>query len=121
MPTTEQWVYEQPDFAAQLKALPQPDTGVYLLRQGMRYDLMYEKDEGQAWMIYYALLDREGNLLPENTVCESEVKAYFRVLNSELRAVHKLRVVIGTRFYVVAGHRIAEGIVTKVLHLADEN
>ncbi len=58
----EEWVYQQPDFAAQLKAIPQPKTGFRcLLRQEMKHDLMYEGDKNRAWMIHYALLDGERN------------------------------------------------------------
>ncbi len=120
----EEWVYKQPDFAAQLKAIPQPKTGIRsLLRQGMKHDFMYEGDRSAAWMIHYALLDAERSLLPPETLCEGEVKVYFRVLNLELRlTVHKQRIQPGTKFYVVAGsHKVAEGVVTQVLHLADEN
>jgi hypothetical protein len=120
----EEWVYQQPDFAAQLKPILQSKTGVrFLLRQGMKHDFKYEGDRSGAWMIHYALLDAERNLLPSETLCEGEIKAYFRVLNPELRlAVHKQRIQSGTKFYVVAGsHKIAEGVVTEVLHLVDEN
>lgn len=120
----EEWVYEQPDFAAQLKAIPQPKTGIRSsLRQGIKLDFMYEGDKNCASMIHYALLDGERNLLPDGTLCEGEVKAYFRVLNLELRlTVHKQRIQPGIKFYVVAGsHKVAEGVVTEVLHLADEN
>lgn len=120
----EEWVYQQPDFAAQLKAIPQSKTGVrFLLRQGMKHDFMYEGDKNRAWMIHYALLDAERNLLPEGTLCEGEVKAYFRVLNPELRlTIHKQRIQPGIKFYVVAGsYKVAEGVVTEVLHLVDEN
>lgn len=116
----EEWVYEQPDFAADLKAISQPKTGLSSsLRQGIKLDLMYEGDKSGAWMIYYALLDAEGHLLPQGAVCQGEVKAYFRVLNLELRVtVHKQRIKSGTRFYVVIGyHKVAEGVVTQVLHL----
>lgn len=120
-----QWIYEQPDFAAQLKAIPQPQTGVRSsLRQRLRLDLMYETDINtkSAWMVYYALLDPEGNLLPEGSVCEGKVEAYFRILDLELReTVHKQFIKSGTRFYVVAGaHKVAEGFVTEVLRLLDE-
>jgi hypothetical protein len=119
----EEWVYQQPDFAAQLKVIPQSKTGISLLRQGMKHDFMYEGDKNCAWMVHYALLDAERNLLPEGTLCEGEVKAYFRVLNSELRlTVHKQRIKPGTKFYVVAGsYKVAEGVVTEVLHLLDED
>ncbi|MGB6297378.1 MAG: hypothetical protein WBF90_14505 [Rivularia sp. (in: cyanobacteria)] len=119
----EEWVYQQPDFAAQLKVIPQSKTGIRsLLRQGIKHDFMYEGDKNRAWMIYYALLDGERNLLPEETLCEGEVKAYFRILNPELRVKHKQRIQSGTKFYVVAGsYKVAEGIVTEVLHLVDEN
>jgi len=87
----EEWVYERPDFSASLQTVPQPETGFRSsLRQGIKLDLMYEGDESGAWMIYYALLDGERRLLPQGVVCKGEVKAYFRVLNPELRAtVHK--------------------------------
>lgn len=120
----EEWVYEQPDFAAQLKAIPQPKTGIRCsLRQGLRLDLMYEEDKGQAWMVYYALLDIKGKLLPQSTVCEGKVSAYFRVLNSELRVtVHRQRIQPGKQFYVVIGsHKVAQGTVTEVLHLLDDS
>lgn len=119
----EEWVYQQPDFAAQLKVIPQSNTGISLLRQGMKHDFKYEEDRSGAWMIYCALLDAERNLLPEGTLCEGEVKAYFRVLNSELRlTVHKQRIQSGTKFYVIAGsHKVAEGVVTEVLHLLGED
>lgn len=120
----EEWVYKQPDFAAQLKAIPQPKTGIRsLLRQGIKLDFMYEGDESVAWMIYYALLNAETNLLPQGTVCGDEVKAYFRVLHPELRVkVHKQRIKPGIKFYVVVGsQKVAEGVVTEVLDLGDEN
>mgnify|MGYP001791746207 CR=1 FL=1 len=119
----EEWVYQQPDFAAQLKAIPQPKTDISLLRQGMKHDFMYEADESGAWMIHYALLDAQRSLLPKETLCEGKVKAYFRVLNPKLRVkVHKQRIKPGITFYVVAGsHKVAEGVVTEVLHLVDEN
>lgn len=73
-------------------------------------------------MVYYALVDGERRLLPQGVVCQGEVKAYFRVLNLELRATHKQRVKPGIRFFVVIGsHKVAEGIVTEVLHLSDED
>lgn len=70
-------------------------------------------------MLYYALLDIKGNLLPQSTVCEGEVSAYFRVVNSELRVtVHRQRIQPGKHFYVVIGsHKVAKGTVTEVLHL----
>jgi hypothetical protein len=120
----EEWVYERPDFAASLQAIPQPETDLRSsLRQGIKLDLMYKGDESGAWMIYYALLDEERRLLSQGVVCHSEVKAYFRVLNPELRlTVHKQRVKPGIRFFVVVGsHKVAEGIVTEVLHLLDED
>lgn len=120
----EEWVYQQPDFAAQLKAISQPKTGICsLLRQGMKHDFKYEGDKNRAWMIHYALLDAKRNLLSKGTLCEGEVKAYFRVLNSELRlTVHKQRIQPGIKFYVVAGsYKIAEGVVTEVLHLLGED
>ena len=118
----EEWVYEQPDFAAQLKVIPQPKTGISLLRQGMKHDFMYEGDKNCAWMIHYALLDAERNLLPKETLCEDEVKAYFRIVNPALRVKHKQRIKVGITFYVVAGsHKVSEGVVTEVLHLVDEN
>jgi hypothetical protein len=120
----EQWVYEQPDFAAQLKAISRQKTGLRAsLRQGVKLDLMYEGDERSAWMIYYALLDAEGKLLPQGDVCKGEVRAYFRVLDPELRiTVHKQRIQLGVKFYVVIGsNKVAEGVVTEVLYLADKN
>ena len=120
----EEWVYKQPDFAAQLKPISQPKTGDRsLLRQGMKHDFIYEEDRSGAWMIHYALLDGQRNLLPEETLCEGEVKASDRVLNSELRlTVHKQRIQPGTKFYVVAGsHKVAKGVVTEVLHLVDKD
>lgn len=120
----EEWVYERPDFAASLRAIPQPETVLRSsLRQGIKFDLMYEGDESGAWMIYYALLDGERRLLPHGVVCQGEVKAYFRILNPELRAtVHKQRVKPGIRFFVVVGsHKVAEGVVTEVLHLSDKS
>lgn len=37
----EEWVYSQPDFKAQLKAISQPATGLRSsLRQGLKLDLM---------------------------------------------------------------------------------
>ncbi|MGB3653813.1 MAG: hypothetical protein WBA41_21715 [Rivularia sp. (in: cyanobacteria)] len=120
----EEWVYEQPDFAAQLKPIPQSKTGVrFLLRQGMKHDFKYEEDRSCAWMIHYALLDAEETIMPSETLCKGEVKAYFRVLNPELRlTVHKQRIQPGTKFYVVAGsHKVAEGVVTEVLHLLGED
>lgn len=116
----EEWVYSQPDFKAQLNVISQPATGRrFTLRQGFKLDLMYEGDVKQAWMIHYALLDADENLLPEGTLCESEVKAYFRVVNPELRVtVHRQRIKIGTQFYVVAGrYKVAQGVVTEVLGL----
>ena len=120
----EEWVYSQPDFKAQLKAISQPATGLRSsLHQGLKLDLMYEGDVRGAWMIHYALLDADENLLPEGTVCESEVKAYFRVVNPELRVtVHRQRIKIGTQFYVVIGsHKVAQGVVTEVLRLLDKD
>ncbi|MBV6627632.1 MAG: hypothetical protein KI793_32690 [Rivularia sp. (in: Bacteria)] len=118
----EEWVYKQPDFAAQLNPIPQPKTGISLLRQGMKHDFMYQADKSCAWMIHYALLDAQRNLLPEEPLCEGEVKAYFRVVNPELRLKHKQRIKPGIEFYVVAGsYKIAKGVVTEVLHLVDEN
>ncbi len=120
----EEWVYQQPDFAAQLKPILQSKTGICsLLRQGMKHDFMYEGDKNRAWMIHYALLDGEETIMPEGTLGEGEVKAYFRVLNLELRlTVHKQRIQPGTKFYVVAGsHKVAEGVVTEVLHLVDKD
>lgn len=116
-----QWVYDRPDFAAQLKTIPQTKFRS-ALRQGLKLDLMYEADEKQIWMVHYALLDSEGNCLPQYTVCEGEVKAYFRVVDSELRlTVHKQRIQPRTRFYVVIGPvKIAEGVVTEVLGLLNE-
>ena len=117
-------MYAQPDFAAQLRAIPQPSTGLRSpLRQGLKLDLMYESDENQAWMIHFALLDMKGKLLPHMTECQGEVDAYFRVVNLELRAtVHRQRLKPGIRFYVVIGsHKVAEGTVTKVLHLLDDS
>lgn len=115
----EEWVYERPDFAASLQSIPQPETGFRCsLRQGIKLDLMYEGDESSAWMIYYALLDEENRLLPNGALYQGEVKAYFRVLNPELRAkVHQQRINPGMRFFVVVGsHKVAEGIVTEVLY-----
>lgn len=119
----EEWVYKQPDFAAQLNPIPQPTTGIRsLLVQGIKLDFMYEEDENRAWMIYYALLNSKGNLLSHRTVCEQQVNAYFRILNPQLRPIHKQRIKVGIRFYVVAGsYKVAEGVVTEVLHLVDEN
>ncbi|MDM9385071.1 hypothetical protein QUB80_30920 [Chlorogloeopsis sp. ULAP01] len=83
---------------------------------------MYEGDENQAWMVHFALLDAEGNLLPPMSECQRTVNAYFRVVNSKLRTtIHKERLKPGVRFYVVVGlHKVAEGTVTKILHLLDE-
>lgn len=124
MSKVEEWVYTQPDFLARLQAIPKPSTGRGSpLRQGLKLDLMYEGDENRAWMVHFALLDAEGNLLPHMTECLKEVDAYFRVVNLELRAtVHSLRLKPGTRFYVVVGlHKVASGIVTKVFHLQDND
>jgi hypothetical protein len=45
----EKWVYERPDFAASLQAIPQPEIGFCSsLRQGRQFDLMYEGEEGIA-------------------------------------------------------------------------
>lgn len=117
----EEWVYKQPDFAAQLNPIPQPKNGIRsFLVQGIKLDFMYEEDENRAWMIYYALLNSEGNLLSHRITCEQEVKAYFRILNPQLRPIHKQRIKLGIRFYVVVGsHKVAEGVVTQVLHLVD--
>lgn len=120
----EEWVYSRPDFKAQLKVISQPATKLRSpLRQGLKLDLMYEGDANIAWMIHYALLDADENLLPEGTVCESEVKAYFRVVNPELRVkVHRQRIKIGTQFYVVIGpHKVAQGVVSEVLRLLDKD
>ncbi|AFY53910.1 hypothetical protein Riv7116_1345 [Rivularia sp. PCC 7116] len=119
----EEWVYKKPDFAAQLNPIPQPKHGVRsFLVQGIKLDFMYKEDENRAWMIYYALLNSEGNLLSYRSVCEQQVKAYFRVLNPQLRSIHKQRIKPGIRFYVVVGsHKVAECVVTEVLHLVDEN
>ena len=120
MSKVEKWVYAKPDFLARLRAIPQPITGLRSpLKQGLKLDLMYEGDFNQAWMIHYALLDTEGKLLPHMAECYGEVDAYFRVVNSELRAtVHKQQLQLGTQFYVVVGsHKVAEGTVTKILHL----
>ena len=119
----EEWVYKQPDFAAKLNPIPQPKNGIRsFLLQGIKLDFMYEGDENRAWMIYYALLNSKGNLLSPKTVCEQEVKAYFRVLNPQLRPIHKQCIKPGIRFYVVVGsHKVAEGVVTEVLNLGDEN
>lgn len=39
-----------------------------------------------------------------------------------LRVTHKQRIKAGIRFCVVVGsHKVAEGVVTEVLHLVDEN
>ncbi|NJL78169.1 MAG: hypothetical protein HC836_02825 [Richelia sp. RM2_1_2] len=83
---------------------------------------MYEEDQSGAWMIYYALLNTERNLLPQGTVCRDKVKAYFRILNPELRVIHKQLIKPEIKFYVVVGsHKVAEGVVTEVLHLVNKN
>ena len=104
--------------------ISQPATGLRSsLRQGLKLDLMYEGDTSGAWMIHYALLDADKNLLPKGTVCESEVKAYFRVVNPELRVtVRRQRIKIGTQLYVViSSHKVAQGVVIEVLGLLDKD
>ena len=122
-------ISEEPDFEARIRFLSSEEGGRKSQPfQGyvcdFKYESHYEGDPpNQAWMIYPAFLDEQGALLPELAEIPTSVSAIFRVLDPHYReTVHRKRMHVGTRFWLVEGsRRVAEGVITKFVGMADEH
>jgi len=126
--STEDWVAERPDFKARVRFLSKEEGGRQRapVLQGIRCDFQYndkyeDDPPNQVWMIYPAFLDDAGALLPVRSEIPKQCEATFRILNSDLRHVHRARLRPGSKFWLVEGsHRIAEGLVTTLLGLCED-
>lgn len=107
------------DFEVQYQLLPLPEGGPRVVYQGLRSDFLYEDDNVNYW-VWPEFLDHDGEVLMDKSKPVSGTgKALMWIGMHESRVgVHRMRIKIGTRGFMVGGSsRIASIVVTKIIGL----
>lgn len=111
-----------PDFIARYRFYSAEEGGKHTApRQGYRCDFLYDGDsvEDGLYMIWPEFVDLNGGVIPPDTPAAAEGVARMWIVAPDLRAaVHRYRVRVGTRFYMMEGQqRVGEGEVAEVVGL----
>jgi len=90
--------------------------------QGYRSDFEYADrplaTDTAVWMIWPEFEDTDGQVLPEKTVVPMQGTARMWIVNDAYRHVHRERLAVGTRGFIVEGaRRVAELEVTRIVGL----
>lgn len=111
-----------PDFTVRYRYLG-PAEGIRppSLQQYTRLEFLYDGDDPQrdgCWIIWPEFLDQDGKPLPKGPV-PNEGTAHMFILNADLRPMHRDRIRVGTKGYMVYGTIKASGCeVIEILALA---
>ena len=111
-----------PDFAVRYRYLG-PAAGIRppYLQQHTRMEFLYDGDDPQrdgCWIIWPEFLDEDGKPWPKGPV-PNEGTAHMFILNPDLRSLHRGRIRVGTKGYMVYGSiKATECEVIEVLALA---
>jgi|HubBroStandDraft_6_1064221.scaffolds.fasta_scaffold597797_2 hypothetical protein len=113
------------DFTVSYRFLRPDEGGLSRIpQQHTRWAFLYSEDDPQrdgAWDIWPEFLDSGGSPLPDGPVPTRGV-AHMFILSSDLRPMHKARIRIGTKGYMIEGLRkVSECEVTQVLALAGDD
>lgn len=115
-------LYSRNDFEASVEIFSKEEGGRNTPAfNGIRWDLVYaDQDLNTLSMVWPDFCDAEGNSLDDEEPLPTGKPLHVRffVCAPEMRAYHRNRIEIGTRFFCHEGpRRVASGIVTRIVDL----
>jgi translation elongation factor EF-Tu-like GTPase len=112
-----------PEFEADVRFLSRDEGGrQHPAIQGYRPDVHWGDDSSETlWMIHPRFVNPTGEELPEGSEIPQVCKAHFYLISTHVRdQLHHQWLHEGARFRISEGrHRVAAGVVTKVLRSVD--
>ena len=113
-----------PEFEADVRFLAREEGGRQDLpvQGSYRPDVHWDADPSDTvWMIHPRFLGTDGAELPGGTEIPQVCKAHFYLISTHVQdQLHQQWLRNGARFHISEGrHRVAAGVVTKVLHSLD--